>query len=114
MTNQPKPPSNSKSVMDEILKAFNQTKISPEQKEARFKAQMKYNRAINMLYTTEYGEIFINNLVAYCKWDSIYNYKQEDRAMIQVQQEFIREMILSRLTPENLTKVFHFIRKGEK
>lgn len=108
MNNQP----NKSSAIDDILRALNQPKETPEQAEKRKQAQIKYNRALNTLYATEYGESVINNLVAYCKWDSIYRYKQEDRAMIQVQQEFVREMILSRLTPENLTKVFHFIRKG--
>ena len=108
MNNQP----NKSSAIDDILKALNQPKEPPEEKEARLQAQIKYNRALNTLFATEYGELVIKNLVAYCKWDSIYRYKQEDRAMIQVQQEFVREMILSRLTPENLTKVFHFIRKG--
>lgn len=103
---------NKSSAIDDILRALNQPKETPEQAEKQKQAQIKYNRALNTLYATEYGESVINNLVAYCKWDSIYRYQREDREMIQVQQEFVREMILSRLTPENLTKVFHFIRKG--
>ena len=110
MQNQP----TKSSVMDEIMKALNQPKETPEQAEKRKQAQIKYNRALNVLFTTEYGELVIKNLVAYCKWDSIYNYNPEDRVMIQVQQEFVREMILSRLTTDNLAKVLQSIRKGVK
>lgn len=111
MTNQPTKPS---SAIDEILKALNQPKETPEQKKARIDAQIKYNRALNTLFTTEYGELVIKNIVAYCKWDSIYHYKPEDRVMIQVQQEMVREMILSRLTTDNLAKLLQAIRKGVK
>ena len=108
MKNQPE----KQSAIAEILKALNQPKETPEQAEERKQAQIKYNRALNTLFSTDYGELVIKNIVAYCKWDSIYNYKPEDRVMIQVQQELVREMILSRLTTENLTKVLQSIRKG--
>lgn len=107
MNNQPTKPS----AIDAFLKALNQPKETPEQQEARKQAQIKYNRALNMMFTTEYGELVIKNLVAYCKWDSIYHYEPEDRVMIQVQQEMVREMILSRLTTDNLAKLLQSMRK---
>lgn len=109
MTNQP----TKSSVVDDFLRALNQPKETPEQAEKRKQTQIKYNRALNSLFTTEYGELVIKNIVAYCKWDSIYHYKPEDRVMIQVQQELVREMILSRLTTDNLSKLLHSMRKGE-
>lgn len=110
MNNQP----NKTSAIDTILKALNQPKETPEQQEARKQAQIKYNRALNTMFSTEYGELVIKNLVAYCKWDSIYHYNPEDRVMIQVQQEMVREMILSRLTTDNLAKLLQSMRKGVK
>lgn len=110
MDNQPK----KTSAMDEILKALNQPRLTPEQVKAKKDARLKYNRALNGVFSTEYGQLVLTNIVAYCKWDSIYNYKPEDRVMIQVQQELVREMILSRLTTENLTKLLTTLRKGEK
>ena len=82
MNNQPNKPS----AIDDILRALNQPKETPEQAEKRKQAQIKYNRALNSIFSTEYGELVIKNIVAYCKWDSIYRYKPEDRVMIQVQQ----------------------------
>ena len=108
MNNQP----TKSSAIDEILKALKQPKETPEQQEARKQAQIKYNRALNSMFSTEYGELVIKNLVAYCKWDSIYHYTPEDRVMIQVQQEMVREMILSRLTTDNLAKLLQSMRKG--
>lgn len=110
MNNQP----NKSSAIDDILRALNQPKETPEQAEKRKQAQIKYNRALNSIFSTEYGELVIKNIVAYCKWDSIYRYKPEDRVMIQVQQEMVREMILSRLTTDNLAKLLQSIRKGVK
>lgn len=109
MNNQP----NKSLAIDDILRALNQPKETPEQAEKRKQAQIKYNRALNSIFSTEYGELVIKNIVAYCKWDSIYKYKPEDRVMIQVQQELVREMILSRLTTDNLSKLLHSMRKGE-
>lgn len=109
----PNQPKNTPSAIDEILKALNQPKESPAQQEAKKQARLKYNRALNTMFSTEYGQHVLSNIVAYCKWDSIYNYKPEDRVMIQVQQELVREMILSRLTTENLTKLLKSLRKGE-
>lgn len=106
MTNQP--------TIDKILEALNQPKESPAQAKAKKDARIKYNRALNVLFSTEYGQHVLTNIVAYCRWDSIYNYKPEDRVMIQVQQELVREMILSRLTTENLTKLLKSLRKGVK
>ena len=111
MTNQP---TKQTSAIDEILKALNKPKETPEQQQARIDAQIKYNRALNTLFATDYGELVIKNIVAYCKWDSIYHYTPEDRVMIQVQQEMVREMILSRLTTDNLAKLLQAIRKGVK
>ena len=108
MNNQP----TKSSAIDEILKALKQPKETPEQAEKRKQAQIKYNRALNSMFSTEYGELVIKNLVAYCKWDSIYHYTPEDRVMIQVQQEMVREMILSRLTTDNLAKLLQSMRKG--
>lgn len=102
------------SAMDAILKALNQPRLTPEQVKAKKDARLKYNRALNSVFSTEYGQHVLANIVAYCKWDSIYNYKPEDRVMIQVQQELVREMILSRLTTENLTKLLTTLRKGDK
>lgn len=100
--------------MDMIMQALKQPRITPEQEKAKKDARIKYNRALNGVFSTEYGQHVLTNIVAYCKWDSIYNYKPEDRVMIQVQQELVREMILSRLTTENLTKLLKTLRKGEK
>ena len=110
MNNQP----TKTSAMDAFLKALNQPILTPEQQKAKKDARLKYNRALNSVFSTEYGQLVLTNIVAYCKWDSIYNYKPEDRVMIQVQQELVREMILSRLTTENLTKLLTTLRKGEK
>lgn len=109
MENQP-----TQSAMNMIMQALKQPRITPEQAKAKKDARLKYNRALNGVFSTEYGQLVLTNIVAYCKWDSIYHYKPEDRVMIQVQQELVREMILSRLTTENLTKLLTTLRKGEK
>jgi hypothetical protein len=101
-------------LLDKFLQSINQPKLTEEQKKAKVEAQIKYNRALNSIYNTEYGKLVIENLVAYCKWDSINNYKPEDRESVIIQQEMVRAMILSRLTAENLTKLLHSVRKGGK
>ena len=108
MNNQPN------KLIEQFLQSINQPKLTEEQKKAQRESWLKYNRALNSIYNTDYGKLVIENIVAYCKWDSINNYKPEDRQAVIVQQEMVREMILSRLTPDNLTKLLHSIRKGVK
>jgi hypothetical protein len=108
MNNQPN------QLIEKFLESINQPKLTEEQKKARIEAQIKYNRALNTMYNTEFGKLVLENIVTYCKWDSINNYKKEDRESVIIQQEMVREMILSRLTPDNLTKLLHSIRKGVK
>lgn len=108
MNNQPN------KLIEQFLQSINQPKLTEEQKKAKVEAQIKYNRALNSIYNTDYGKLVIENIVAYCKWDSINNYKPEDREAVIIQQEMVREMILSRLTAENLTKLLHSTRKGVK
>ena len=108
MNNQPN------QLLEKFLESINHPKLTEEQKQAQVQAQVKYNRALNSIYNTEYGKLVIENIVTYGKWDSITNYRKEDRETVIIQQEMIREMILSRLTPENLTKLLHSIRKGSK
>lgn len=98
--------------LDILKNLFPDQKKVEEQKKQQFEYWTKYNKALNVLFNTEYGEFIISALVGYCKWDSIFNYNEENRKMIQIQQEMIRELILSRLTNENLSKLLTKIRKG--
>ena len=52
MENQP----TKSSAIDDILKALNQPRLTPEQVKAKKEARLKYNRALNGIFSTEYGQ----------------------------------------------------------
>ena len=65
MNNQPN------QLIEKFLESINQPKLTEEQKKSRIEAQIKYNRALNTMYNTEFGKLVLENIVTYCKWDSI-------------------------------------------
>lgn len=108
MKSTPKPEEN----VAKILEMFRGPQLTEEQKAKIAKQKERYHDALNMLYKTGYGELVIRTFMEYCHyWDSLFNYKDTDRALIQTQQEMIRALILRELSAENLADLISKTRK---
>lgn len=101
--------------LKEFLEKLQPKQLSPEQKKDLEAKRKRYRDAVNGIFSTDYGRIVIKNMLGYVKyWDSVFNYKGDDRIVIQAQKELVRELFLRELSEENLASLIVETRKGVK
>ena len=102
-------------TIKELLEKLQPKQLSPEQKKELEKKRKNYRDAVNGIFTTDYGRIFIKNMLGYVNyWDSVFKYKDDDRIVNQAQKELVRELVLRELTADNLAQLIDETRKGVK
>lgn len=101
--------------LKEILEKLQPKKLTPEEQKQLEKKRKNYRDAVNAIFTTDYGRIFIKNMLGYVNyWDSVFKYKDDDRIVNQAQKELVRELVLRELSAENLAQLIDETRKGVK
>lgn len=100
------------SAAAELMKMFQRPQLTDEQKKEIEKKKEQFHTAVNWIYQTEYGELFIKTFIQYCRyWDSLFRYEEDNRKGLQFQQEMVRTLIMRELTAENLADLISKTRK---